>query len=100
MKENFFYDNFKIEIAMLIGIFTFFLGGLINLKNDLTSIIISASIAGVIGFLGSYFILKAIINKKADKNIKDRKNNYIKNSVNKGKKIDITIDNTGNNILK
>ncbi len=96
--RGFFNDNFKIEIAMLVGIFAFFLGGMIGLKNNITTIIIYAAITGIFGFFLAYFIIEATISKKVNKINDSDKTENIKNTINKGKKIDITVDNKNENM--
>jgi divalent metal cation (Fe/Co/Zn/Cd) transporter len=48
------------EIAVLIGIFAFFLGGLLNFRKEITDILFSAVIVGVTVFFVAFFAITLV----------------------------------------
>ena len=79
-----------VEIAILAGVFGFFLGGLISVKSEVLQMALTATIAGATVFFLTYLIIVAAYGK----NIKDehlRDDDFVSGNRKKGKKFDATI---------
>lgn len=74
----------KFQVAILASLFGFFIGGIINVNKEIIEIFLSAIIGGIVVFFIVFYFLNVFLKKE--------KNSYNEN--NKGKKIDITIDNS------
>jgi hypothetical protein len=53
-------EHMEVEIALLAGVFGFFLGGLINFRKEIVDIVLSAVVTGVLVFVTAYYAMKLV----------------------------------------
>jgi len=82
--------NPGVEISILTGLMGFFIGGLINVKNDIVNILLGAVIGGVFVSFLSYFVI--VIFFKGRLGIKDSRTGKKE----KGKKLDVVLKDEDN----
>ncbi len=80
-------EQTKIQASIIASLFGFFIGGIININNEIMNIFLSAITGGIIVFFLFFLILNALF-KSENPEVKSNSNQ------NKGKKLDITINDT------
>ncbi len=78
-------EQTKIQASIIVSLFGFFIGGIININNELINIFLSAITGGIIVFFIFFLILNILFKNETPKA-------EYKNNENKGKKLDITIN--------
>ena len=84
-----------VEIAILAGVFAFFLGGLISVQKEVLQMALVATVAGVTVFFLVYLGIVAVMGKKIKDDVVHEEDGYRidKGSNKKGKKLDVTLKN-------
>jgi hypothetical protein len=64
MSGNSVREHIEVEIAVLTGVFGFFVGGLININREILDIILSAVLSGTAVFVVTYYAMILVFSGK------------------------------------
>ena len=64
MSGNSVREHIEVEIAVLAGVFGFFVGGLVNINREILDIILSAVISGTAVFVVTYYSMILVFSGK------------------------------------
>ena len=81
-----------IEIAILAGVFAFFLGGLVSVKKEIVQMALTATVSGTVVFFMTYLLIIGVYGRRIKDDFPEEAGQQ--DAKNKGKKLDVTLKDT------